>query len=595
WQPRCPAILRKWRICLAAPVRRAAECQAAGQPAIVWLGCALGLCRLLWDRLRMAWNWILMPPPVTIAMLYVPSYMSPSGGLGTMSHSREDLSMSGGQARSGTTRGRRISRKNKFGVGGDGGGSSRRTKAGAVRVADIASAPLQAEAAGDRAAENEDNDEEEEAASVVTVSEGEDDNDNRQHRSGSSGFRRVSGISGGIRLPRLPPAGLLRAVRLNVSGMHFETRLGVLTQHPQHPAPHPAGNPQKRARYFDRRSHEYFFDRHRPTFEAVFNYYQYGGKLKRPPTVTDDIFPLEFYEIEREVIDAYKKDEGYISETVVLPSEHPFKRAVWMLFEYPETSAPAFLIAIVSVVFTILSIILFCAETLHEFKGTHCVPSGLPNFFDPFFVAESPARPGSPSSWWSASSSAPARRARSSARWPSCELSASSGCSSSTKHSADLQVLVLTFRASIEGLGLFLVALIVCILLFSSTIYYEAERVAARRSRASRTRSGGAVIHHVHRGLRRQGAEGRRWQDRRLPVCAVAGVLTLAIPVPIITENFNKFYTHKTGRGSTEVDAPPTWDAPVGPVRLPPPRASRERLLGIQDALARQEILYLQS
>ncbi|KAH8853544.1 Potassium voltage-gated channel protein Shaker [Schistosoma japonicum] len=32
-------------------------------------------------------------------------------------------------------------------------------------------------------------------------------------------------------------------------------------------------------------------------------------------------------------------------------------------------------------------------------------------------------------------------------------------------------------------------------------------------------------------------------------VCAVAGVLTLAIPVPIITENFNKFYAHKTGRG----------------------------------------------
>jgi len=31
--------------------------------------------------------------------------------------------------------------------------------------------------------------------------------------------------------------------------------------------------------------------------------------------------------------------------------------------------------------------------------------------------------------------------------------------------------------------------------------------------------------------------------------CAITGVLTLAIPVPIITGHFNRFYAHKTGRG----------------------------------------------
>ena len=30
--------------------------------------------------------------------------------------------------------------------------------------------------------------------------------------------------------------------------------------------------------------------------------------------------------------------------------------------------------------------------------------------------------------------------------------------------------------------------------------------------------------------------------------CAITGVLTLAMPVPIITGHFNRFYSHKTGR-----------------------------------------------
>ena len=45
-------------------------------------------------------------------------------------------------------------------------------------------------------------------------------------------------------------------------------------------------------------------------------------------------------------------------------------------------------------------------------------------------------------------------------------------CAQLTKHSAGLQVLLLTFRASLEGLALFGVALAVCILIFSSLVYY---------------------------------------------------------------------------------------------------------------------------
>ena len=117
-----------------------------------------------------------------------------------------------------------------------------------------------------------------------------------------------------------------------------------------------------------------------------------------------------------------------------------------------------------------------------------------------------------------------------------------------TKHSSGLQVLVLTFRASIEGLGLFLVALVVCILVFSSTIYYV--EVGQKNSEIHSIPDAfwWAVITMCTVGYGDKVPKGTLGKIVG-SVCALAGVLTLAIPVPIITENFNKFYSHKTGRG----------------------------------------------
>jgi len=56
---------------------------------------------------------------------------------------------------------------------------------------------------------------------------------------------------------------------------------------------------------------------------------------------------------------------------------------MWQLFEHPDTSRPAFFIAILSVVMTLVSIVLFCVETLPTFALTHCVKDEAPNFLDP--------------------------------------------------------------------------------------------------------------------------------------------------------------------------------------------------------------------
>lgn len=57
--------------------------------------------------------------------------------------------------------------------------------------------------------------------------------------------------------------------------------------------------------------------------------------------------------------------EANISE---LP-ENRFHRSIWLLFEYPHSSIFARLIAVISVVVVVVSITLFCAETLPEVKA----------------------------------------------------------------------------------------------------------------------------------------------------------------------------------------------------------------------------------
>jgi len=53
-------------------------------------------------------------------------------------------------------------------------------------------------------------------------------------------------------------------VIVNVSGQRYETQLRTLARFPNTLL----GDPSKRRAYWDRRRHEFFLDRHRPTFQA---------------------------------------------------------------------------------------------------------------------------------------------------------------------------------------------------------------------------------------------------------------------------------------------------------------------------------------
>lgn len=160
---------------------------------------------------------------------------------------------------------------------------------------------------------------------------------------------------------------LTERLAINVSGMRYETQLRTLAQFPDSLL----GDPRRRLRYFDPMRNELFLDRSRVCFDAVLYFYQSGGRLRRPANVPLDMFleELHFYELREEIIDRYKEDEGFPKEEErPLPSSD-LQRRLWVLFEYPESSGGARIIAIISVMVIVISILIFCLETLPEFRN----------------------------------------------------------------------------------------------------------------------------------------------------------------------------------------------------------------------------------
>lgn len=84
-------------------------------------------------------------------------------------------------------------------------------------------------------------------------------------------------------------------VIINVSGLRFETRASTLQRYPHTLL----GDKQRRAHFFDYMNNEYFFERHRSSFEAVLYFYQSGGRLARPENISAEIFleEIKFFDL----------------------------------------------------------------------------------------------------------------------------------------------------------------------------------------------------------------------------------------------------------------------------------------------------------
>ncbi|XP_038841493.1 potassium voltage-gated channel subfamily A member 1-like [Salvelinus namaycush] len=379
-------------------------------------------------------------------------------------------------------------------------------------------------------------------------------------------------------------------VVVSISGLRFETQLKTLSQFPETLL----GDPNKRIRYFDPLRNEYFFDRNRPSFDAILYYYQSGGRIRRPVNVPIDIFSEEirFYELGEEAMEKFREDEGFIKEEERPLPDNELQRKVWLLFEYPESSGPARVIAIVSVLVILISIVIFCLETLPEFREDHKEPvplapvtNGTEPYFsspfsEPFFVVETLCI-----IWFSfellvrffacpskatfsrnimniidivaiipyfitlgtelAEQQGNGQQAMSLAILRVIRLVRVFRIFKLSRHSKGLQILGQTLKASMRELGLLIFFLFIGVILFSSAVYFaEADDPDSGFSSipdafwwavVTMTTVGYGDMHPISIGGKIVGS-----------LCAIAGVLTIALPVPVIVSNFNYFYHRET-------------------------------------------------
>ncbi|XP_019711610.1 potassium voltage-gated channel subfamily A member 10 [Hippocampus comes] len=391
-------------------------------------------------------------------------------------------------------------------------------------------------------------------------------------------------------------------VIINVSGLMFETQLSTLNRFPETLL----GDPAKRMRHFDPMKNEYFFDRNRPSFDGVLYFYQSGGRVRRPANVPLDVFASEivFYQLGHEAMEQFREDEGFIKEPEVLLPTNELQRQFWLLFEYPESSSAAKTVALVSVFVIVISIFIFCLETLPEFRedgdftpgvdhvlnGTRDGSSPHPTtkaivayLTDPFFIIETiciiwfcfeagvrfavcPSKsdffnnimniidivsiipyfvtlgtelattPGDDTNSSQNMSLAILRIIRLVRVFRIFKLS---------RHSKGLQILGQTLKASMRELGLLIFFLFIGVILFSSAIFFaEVDEPQTQFvsipdgfwwAVVTMTTVGYGDMCPITMGGKMVGT-----------LCAIAGVLTIALPVPVIVSNFNYFYHRET-------------------------------------------------
>ena len=374
---------------------------------------------------------------------------------------------------------------------------------------------------------------------------------------------KINGVPGETKEPEKSAITEDQIIKINVCGFVYETLKTTLARFPDTLL----GNEKYRKRFYIASRGTFFFDRNRTAFEAILYYYQTGGVLIRPPTIPMKLFSKEvlFYRLGEEVHLKLQKEEGFIQDARMEMPKNQYQRAVWELFECPDSSLPARLLAVWSVLVIVVSITIFCIETLPQFKKN----SEQDDKQQPWFTFEIVCI-----TWFTVeyivrllASPHKIRFIRSflniidlAAILPyfiTLPMDSANAAPLSvlrvirlvrvfrifklSRHSTGLRILGYTLRESSRELGMLMFFLLLGIILFSSGIYYaEVGQNSANfpsipdtfwYSLVTMTTVGyGDKVPKTH------------WGKLIGSLCAIVGVLTIALPVPVIVSNFEFFY-----------------------------------------------------
>lgn len=378
-----------------------------------------------------------------------------------------------------------------------------------------------------------------------------------------------------------------RRIVLNVSGFRYMTYVNTLERFPTTLL----GNREKRQKFYDAERDEYFFDRNIQVFELILYFYQSNGRLVCPPELAPEILleEVQFFQLGDHAVNAVKDilNEDEPPEKPVIMPERKAQKFVWRLFEYPDSSKAARVLALLSVSVIVASIVVLCIETLPQFivipeddidrndtakmeeiREHNKLATAVKDLFGKLEIAFI--------SWFTFEYLV--RLIASPQKWEFVrsflnvidllailpfyvELGLKNSNQQNfslaflrilrlvrvfrifklSRHSSGLQILGLTLKKSLRELGLLIFFLVIGVVIFSSMIYYAENGDEETLFSSIPDAFWWALVTMTTVGYGDMYPK-TLWGKLVGSGCALCGVLAIALPVPVIVSNFDAIY-----------------------------------------------------